>query len=155
MGTVSARAGAAVVGALAVVNAVGDVVGRDGRVVAGSTAPPATPPFPSPALGPLEHTTLVVVATNAALTKTECLLVAQSAHDGVARALEPSHTRFDGDVAFVLATGVQYAHVDRLRIATAVVVADAVRDAVRPDRGDAERDADGDERPESGPVPGR
>lgn len=155
MGTASVRAGAAVVGALAVVNAVGDVVGRDGRVVAGSTAPPGTPPFPSPALGPLEHTTLVVVATDAALTKTECLLVAQSAQHGVARALEPSHTRFDGDVAFVLATGVQDGHVDRLRIATADVVAGAVRDAVLPETADGDRAAPGGDRPESGGLPGR
>ncbi len=132
MGSASAPAGSAVVGALVVVNAVGDVVDRDGRVLAGSTAPPDAPPFPSPALGPLEHTTLAVVATDAALTKTECLLVAQSAHHGLARALQPSHTRFDGDVAFVLATGMQEGHVERLRIATADVVAEAVRNAVRP-----------------------
>jgi L-aminopeptidase/D-esterase-like protein len=132
LGTAGAREGDAVVGALAVVNAVGDVIDDDGRVLAGSTAPAGSPPFPSPALGALEHTTLVVVATDAALTKTECLLLAQSAQHGVARALRPSHTRFDGDVAFALATGIVDGHVDRVRIAATEVVAAAVRAAVAP-----------------------
>jgi L-aminopeptidase/D-esterase-like protein len=132
MGTAGAREGDAIVGALAVVNAVGDVIDDDGRVLAGSTAPPGSPPFPTPALGTLEHTTLVVVATDAVLTKTECLLLAQSAQHGLARALRPSHTRFDGDVAFALATGVVDGHVDRVRIAATEVVAAAVRAAVGP-----------------------
>jgi L-aminopeptidase/D-esterase-like protein len=131
MGTASAREGEAVVGALAVVNAVGDVVDADGTVLAGSSAPAGSPPFPSPALGAIEHTTLVVVATDATLTKNECLLLAQSAHHGLARALHPSHTRFDGDVAFTVATGAVGGHVDRLRIATTDVVAAAIRAAVR------------------------
>jgi L-aminopeptidase/D-esterase-like protein len=130
MGTASARAGDAIVGALAVVNAVGDVVDDAGHVLAGSGAPAGSPPFPSPALGPLEHTTLVVVATDAALTKTECLLLAQSAQHGMARALRPSHTRFDGDVAFALATGTAEGHIDRVRIAATEVVAAAIRAAV-------------------------
>ncbi|MBV8952113.1 MAG: P1 family peptidase [Actinobacteria bacterium] len=130
MGTASLRESDAVVGALAVVNAVGDVVAEDGRVLAGSSAPAGAPSFPSPALGTLEHTTLVVVATDAGLTKAECLLLAQSAHHGIARAVRPSHTRFDGDVAFALATGRIEGHVDRVRIAATDVVAEAVRAAV-------------------------
>jgi L-aminopeptidase/D-esterase-like protein len=127
MGTASSRAGNAVVGALAVVNAVGDVVAGDGRVLAGSRAPAGSPPFPSPALGTLENTTLVVVGTDAALDKSECLLLAQSAQHGLAKALHPSHTRFDGDVAFALATGVVEGHLDRVRIAATEVVAAAIR----------------------------
>lgn len=130
MGTASAREEGAIVGALAVVNAVGDVVGDDGHVIAGSSAPPGSPLFPSPALGTLEHTTLVVVATDAALTKTECLLLAESAHHGLARTLSPSHTRFDGDAAFALATGTAVGDVDRIRIAATAVVSAAVRAAV-------------------------
>ena len=44
---------------------------------------------------------------------------------------EPSHTRFDGDLVVAVATGVVEAHLDRLRVATAEVVAEAVRSAVR------------------------
>lgn len=131
LGSASHRSDEAVVGALAVVNAIGDVVGDDGRVLAGSTAPPDAPPFPDPL--PFvegEHTTLVVVATDARLTKLECHLVAQTAHHAMSRTLYPSHTRFDGDIAFVLATGAVDAHFDRLRVAAVDAVVDAVRDAV-------------------------
>jgi L-aminopeptidase/D-esterase-like protein len=131
LGSASARVGDAVLGALAVVNAVGDVVGDDGRVLAGSTAPPDVPPFPDePLLGAGTNTTLVVVATDARLTKVECHLVAQTAHHGMSRALHPSHTRFDGDLTIALATGAVDAHLDRLRVATVDVVADAIRNAV-------------------------
>lgn len=133
LGSASARVDDAVVGALAVVNAVGDVVGEDGRVLAGSTAPPDTQPFPEePLLGEGQHTTLVVVATDARLTKVECHLLAQTAHQGMSRALHPSHTRFDGDLTIALATGAVDAHLDRLRVAVVAVVAGAIRDAVTP-----------------------
>jgi L-aminopeptidase/D-esterase-like protein len=51
------------------------------------------------------HTTIGVVATNARLSKTEALRVAIMAQDGLARAIRPIHTSFDGDAIFVLATG--------------------------------------------------
>ena len=51
------------------------------------------------------NTVIGVVATDAALTKAECARVATMAHDGIARAVHPSHTPFDGDTLFVLATG--------------------------------------------------
>ncbi|MGH9119531.1 MAG: P1 family peptidase [Acidimicrobiales bacterium] len=50
------------------------------------------------------NTTIGVVATNATLSKLGCSIVAQSAHDGLARALKPAHTRFDGDALVVAAT---------------------------------------------------
>jgi L-aminopeptidase/D-esterase-like protein len=131
LGSAAVRVDDAVVGALSVVNAIGDVVGDDGRVLAGSTAPPNAPPFPEPL--PFvegEHTTLVVVATNARLTKLECHLVSQTAHHAMSRTLRPSHTRFDGDLTIALATGAVDAHLDRLRVAAADAVVDAVRDAV-------------------------
>lgn len=52
-----------------------------------------------------ESTTLVAVATNAALTKASAKRVAIMAQDGIARAVRPAHTPFDGDIVFVLATG--------------------------------------------------
>jgi L-aminopeptidase/D-esterase-like protein len=136
LGSAAVRVDDAVVGALAVVNAIGDVVGDDGRVLAGSTAPPDAPPFPDPL--PFvegEHTTLVVVATNARLTKLQCHLVSQTAHHAMSRTLYPSHTRFDGDFAIALATGAVDAHLDRLRVAAADAVVGAIRDAVASTRG--------------------
>jgi putative pantetheine hydrolase len=57
-----------------------------------------------PTDGPVRNTTIGVVATNAALTKPQALKVAQMAHDGLARAIRPAHTMFDGDSIFCLAT---------------------------------------------------
>jgi L-aminopeptidase/D-esterase-like protein len=129
VGFAVARSDDAHVVALAVVNAVGDVIGRDGRLVAGSTAPPGVPGFPTE--HPFEeagaNTTLVIVVTDAAIDKLACHLVAQSAHDGFAQALRPAHTRFDGDLAITLATGAVEAHLDRLRVTAADVVAEAIR----------------------------
>ena len=131
LGSASVRCDDATVGALAVVNAVGDVCAPDGSVLVGSTAPPGSPAFPEAVLA-LEHTTLVCVATDARCTKAECALLAQSAHHGMARAIHPSHTRYDGDLAIALSTGSATASIDRLRVAVTEVVAAAVRAAVVP-----------------------
>jgi len=142
LGQASTVVGGATIAALAVVNAVGDVVGADGSVLAGSTAPPGVPPFPELPFGDpdadgeparaVENTTLAVVVTDGRLDKVGCHLLAQSAHDGLAAALRPSHTRFDGDVCFAAATGAREEALDRLRIAATEVVAAAVRAAVAP-----------------------
>jgi len=128
LGTAAVREGDATVGALVACNALGDVLGDDGAVLAGSTAPPDAPGFPAPT--PFENTTLVVVATDARAGRAECHLLAQSAHDGLARSIRPAHTRFDGDFAAMLATGEVEAHPDRLRVAVTEAVARAVRTAV-------------------------
>jgi L-aminopeptidase/D-esterase-like protein len=83
-----------IVAALAVVNALGVPFGTPEPAVV--PAPPAPPPL---------NTTLVVVATNALLDKTECNRTASAAQAGIARALNPSHTLADGDTVFCLATG--------------------------------------------------
>ncbi len=102
------------VGAIVAVNAVGDVF-ENGKLIAGArtadgkklmgTMPAIlrgeTPP---PMLGGT-NTTIGVVATNAKLTKAECQKLAQMAHDGLARTINPAHTMFDGDTIFALATG--------------------------------------------------
>ena len=51
------------------------------------------------------NTTIGVVATDAALTKAQCRRLAMAAHDGLARAVRPAHSLFDGDTVFALATG--------------------------------------------------
>ena len=57
------------------------------------------------ALAPGANTTIAVVATDAALTRSEAQRVAIAAHDGLARAIVPSHTPFDGDLVFAAASG--------------------------------------------------
>ena len=132
-GAAVARCDEAHVIAFAVVNAIGDVIADDGSIVAGSTAPVGAPAFPvdTPFEEEGANTTLVVVATDAVCDKLACHLLAQSAHDGMARALRPAHTRFDGDLAIALATGAVEAHLDRLRAVAAEVVAEAIRMAPR------------------------
>ena len=87
------------VGALAVVNSLGLPFDSAPAAKAGNRHGRALDP--PPAL----NTTLVVVATNAALDKAECKRTASAAHAGLARALNPSHTLADGDTVFCLATG--------------------------------------------------
>jgi L-aminopeptidase/D-esterase-like protein len=131
LGIAAGRVDDAHVCAIAVVNAVGDVIGVDGQILAGSTAPPEAPGFPTPR--PFEegaNTTLVVVVTDGVLDKMACNLLAQSAHDGLARALRPAHTRHDGDLAFACATGAVDVDLDRLRVVASDLVADAIRGAV-------------------------
>ena len=60
---------------------------------------------PTTKRGPAQNTTIAIVATDAPLTKAECTRLAIAAHDGMARALVPSHTPFDGDLVFALSTG--------------------------------------------------
>lgn len=105
------------VGALVVVNAIGEAtVGKtphfwaapweEGTEFGGLGPAPMVPhdaPLPRKRLG--EATTIAIVATDAALTKAEAHRMAVAAHDGMARALVPSHTPLDGDLVFSVATG--------------------------------------------------
>jgi L-aminopeptidase/D-esterase-like protein len=139
LGSASARDGGVVVGAVVVVNAVGDIVADDGTTVIASSAPGDVPGFPDELFTPDDgegegagrsNTTLALVATNARCSKLECHLLARSANHGLARAIHPSHTRHDGDLAFACATGEVDAQFDRLRMMATDVTAAAVRDAV-------------------------
>ena len=109
VGTASVRVGAAVVGAIAVVNAFGlplaPGTSRGGAVpdepLGGAAGAGGREDGGAPAL----NTTLVCVATDAALDPAEASRTATAAHDGLARALDPVHTLSDGDTVFTLATG--------------------------------------------------
>ncbi len=116
VGTASAKIGRVTVGAIVAVNAVGDVIDpASGRVVAGTRTvdgrrgPGAVEAILSgdvpPALQAGMATTIGVVATDAQLTKAQARKLAGMAHDGLARTIEPSHTLWDGDTLFALATG--------------------------------------------------
>jgi L-aminopeptidase/D-esterase-like protein len=102
------------VGAMAVVNAFGDVVDpATGGVVAGARTTRDGREFADAARliqqGKVRqrfgepNTTIGVVATNATLTREEAQKIAQMGHNGLARTIRPVHTLFDGDVVFVLA----------------------------------------------------
>ncbi len=75
-------------------------------------------------------TVIGVVATNARLTKEEANKAAQMAQDGIARAVRPAHTLFDGDTLFALATGQKRADVNLIGAYAAETVAEAIVRAV-------------------------
>src|SRR5205085_4934484 len=92
-------------GALAVVNALGDVVDESGGLLAGNGAWEAllTGSVPGePALG--TNSTLGVIATDLPLTKAQCRKVAELGQDGFALAIRPVHTMLDGDTVFAVST---------------------------------------------------
>jgi len=143
VGSASIQVGELTVAALVAVNAVGDVVDpRTGAVVAGARTDNGSellntmqallrgelPTHPQPG----SATTIGVVATDAVLTKAQANKIAQMAHDGLARSINPVHTMADGDTIFALATG-QSGAVPNLTLLGAVaaeVTARAVLNAV-------------------------
>ena len=140
IGSVSVRLdGGLVVAALAAVNAFGDV--RDpktGRVIAGPRQDDGTLgdtvellPEAASRLRWAENTTLGIVATNARLMKSGANKVAQMAHDGLARAIEPVHTTIDGDVAFAVSVGEVDAETDVIGAWGARAMQEAILRAVR------------------------
>lgn len=133
------------VAALIVVNAAGDVYDANGQILAGTRLPPdgkrfaggmsllkamAALEFP-PAVG-VSNTVIGVVATNAQLNKEETNKIAQMAQNGLAQAIKPAHTMFDGDTIFALATGGgPRANVNAIGAFAAEVTAQAIRRAVQ------------------------
>ncbi|MCS6872033.1 MAG: P1 family peptidase [Anaerolineae bacterium] len=124
-----------VVAALVAVNALGDVVDEQGRIMAGVHQN-------GQFLGALNllrtqqgtlltNTVIGVVATNARLSKEEVNAVASAAHNGIAQAVRPSHTPFDGDTIFALATGQVETSLLAVSALAAEVTAAAIRNAVR------------------------
>ena len=124
LGTASVKIGntGIVVGALVAVNAVGDVVSPEtGKVVAGARSEDGKGYRDSMAammsgyrvvVQNAANTTIGVVATNAKFTKTQMNKIAQMAHDGYARAINPVHTMGDGDTIFSMSTGTANATAD-------------------------------------------
>jgi L-aminopeptidase/D-esterase-like protein len=149
-----------VVGALVAVNSVGAALMPDGKTYwawafeLDGEFGGATPPMPGmdlsdPApdssrlteLGRLQagaHTTVGVVACTADLSTAECKRIAMMAHDGIARAIRPAHTPFDGDTLFALASGatalgrapLRATHVARIGSAAADCVTRAIARAI-------------------------
>ena len=145
-GSAVRRSGDVTVGAIVAVNALGSVVGADGRVIAGCRAPDERPRYPFASLsilraggegasaddaGSASNTVIGCVVTNARLRKPQVCRVADLGHTGIARAVSPAHTSLDGDALFALATGEVDASVDLVAELAAGAVADAVREGVR------------------------
>lgn len=136
------------VGALVACNAMGDVVDPEtGRVLAGARTEDGRSLLdarrsilagvaPNPLL-PGTNTTLAVVATDAVLTKAQAHRLAQVAHDGLARSINPVHTMSDGDTVFALGTGASGKTAGMMPLATLVaeVTARAVLRAIAAARG--------------------
>jgi L-aminopeptidase/D-esterase-like protein len=150
LGTSSLRIGDVVIGALAVVNAAGDVRDwRTGRIIAGARRADGTFADSVELMRPLvagsgkaggledpalHSTTLAVVATNLDLTKTALTKVAMMANCGAARAIRPYHTTGDGDQLYAFSTGkLQRSDLNLTVIGSlaADVVADAIVRGVR------------------------
>lgn len=143
--------GGATVGAIVAVGALGDVIDpRTGLILAG-TRPAKIGPVRLGGEGPFAealklmkgaavrtalrfvsrgNTVIGVVATNAELTKEQANKVAQMAQDGIARAVRPAHTMFDGDTLFALSTGKKHVDASVVGAYAAEVVAQAIVRAV-------------------------
>ncbi|MDE0483474.1 MAG: P1 family peptidase [Candidatus Poribacteria bacterium] len=125
-----------IVAALVVVNALGNVVNpKTGEIIAGGKENghfvDITERLLDASIVPGTNTTIGVVATNATLSVAEATRVAEMAHDGMARAIRPSHTMFDGDTLFTLATSTHTdSSINTIGILAAEVVAEAIVNAV-------------------------
>jgi L-aminopeptidase/D-esterase-like protein len=135
LGIGHASDGDAAVSALAVVNAVGDVLASDGTVLAGTTAPDPRyrPPLPSEQRAP-GNTVLALLATAGVSDKREMRWLAARGSDGIAASIRPAHTRYDGDVVFAIAApgppGAAPPSIDILGFLATQAVTAAIRNAV-------------------------
>lgn len=137
LGSALVEVAGANVAALAVCNALGDIVDGAGGLVAGAQdahghpiTPPRYPHFAELAFG--GNTTLVVVATDAVISKRDAHMLADSAHVGIAHVTYPSHTPHDGDTCFVISTE-KVSNIPLLALSVAVqeVVSQAIVNAAR------------------------
>jgi L-aminopeptidase/D-esterase-like protein len=138
LGVAAQPVGEVYVVAVAVVNAVGDVYDADGTILAGahgkkqrwaaaeSSGRLQLPLDPAPV-----NTTLVALLTDAKLSKVDAHRIAIRGHDGMARAVKPVHTSHDGDVVFMLASGIHEEPFDVIAEAGADLTSQAIRNAVR------------------------
>lgn len=124
-----------IVGAIVVVNSIGNVVHpKTGEIVAGARENGKFVDITERLLGAAlfagTNTTIGVIATNASLSPAEVTKVAEMGHDGLARAIRPAHTMFDGDTLFALSIGMHTSDVNTVGILAAEVVGDAIVNAV-------------------------
>ncbi|MDE0368625.1 MAG: P1 family peptidase [bacterium] len=127
LGSARIEVGAATVGVLAVVNAVGDVFTLEGAPLTGGEMVPG--PAAS-AVTPHANTTLVAVATDARLERNDLFRLCVRSQDAVAACIRPAHTRYDGDSAFAVSCGELMGDPDALGEAAFVATGRAIAAAV-------------------------
>jgi L-aminopeptidase/D-esterase-like protein len=129
VGSASVVVGDATVGALVLLNAVGDVFDLAGSpLTGGAPIPPGTPVGPTL---PEQNTTLAVVATDAALDRSALTRLCVQGHDAFSACLRPSHTRYDGDAVFAVSCGDRDADPDALGVAVFEAVGRSIEAAMR------------------------
>jgi L-aminopeptidase/D-esterase-like protein len=140
VGMASWKSGNLVVGALVVVNALGDVIDPEhGKIIAGAKNDDGsflntTAYLKSHFLSSFKswgQTTLAVVATNAKFNRDGATKIAEMAQDGLAYVIRPSHTLFDGDMVFAMSFGDESADVMAIGAIAAELVAEAIVQAVQ------------------------
>jgi len=147
LGSASIKSGELVVGALVVVNCLGDVVDPiTGKIIAGSLmenkrgfrntmrvlkqgSEDSRLSIFSSSIS--ENTTIGVIATNACLNKADAMRVAMMTHDGYARTIKPAHTMYDGDTVFCMSTGDVQCDLSKIGALAADVMAQAVINAIQ------------------------
>ena len=112
---------------MAVVNAVGDVFDVDGTSITGG---PHIPTRAAVSPDPFTNTTLMVVVTDARLSRTELHHLNVRAHDALAACVRPAHTRYDGDTSFAVSAGVKEGDLDALGAAAFEAAAHSIVTAV-------------------------
>jgi L-aminopeptidase/D-esterase-like protein len=126
IGSAAASVGDCTLGVLVALNAVGDVIDLDGNWITGGRKGEPTQEMP----GVRQNTTLVLIATDANLTKSDLLRLSVRSHDALAATLRPAHTRYDGDIVFAASCGEEVADLDLLGEAAFASVATAIVNAV-------------------------
>ncbi|MCB0284224.1 MAG: P1 family peptidase [Calditrichaeota bacterium] len=123
--------------AVAVVNAVGDIINKNGEILSGAVKDgqflASSDPkkrWGAPAVGLAENTMLIAVLTNARINKQNAAYLAQRGHLGITRRTDPSHTSFDGDTAFVISSNEVEAPLDTISAVVIEAVENAIIDAV-------------------------
>ena len=142
LGIYAVQCGDLMVGAVAAVNALGDIYDyHTGRKIAGCFDP-ETKTFIDSETAYMDfvqknlftsNTTICAVITNAALTKAEASKAASMAHDGMARTIRPVHTSFDGDSIYVMAHGTVRTDVNAVGILASHAIAEAIMHAAVPE----------------------
>lgn len=133
LGSASMRVGKATVGAIFAVNALGDLYDyRNGEKIAGACDPKSGEFVTAEKIAATagRNTTIGVIATDAKLDKCQTHRLCMLAHDGLAMAIRPVHTPYDGDTAFALSTAEVEECADAVYMAAAEVCARAVYNAV-------------------------
>ncbi len=139
LGVASLQAGVIKVTVMTVVNAVGDVLDKNGKILAGAidkqnrffAEQGSLSRWNTPQVGMARNTVLSAILTNARLSKQQAYYLAERGHNGIARRIDPSHTSYDGDVTFVLAHARETCDIDLCAGLTVEAVEQSIINAIK------------------------